>query len=89
MTQRSLASMLEEHIRCQHALPQNFMFFRWECLPHGGPTIYYELEGGVVETAYRSGPRKGRPNYSKAKQRRVFRVTEHEYKQLLVQEPTQ
>lgn len=77
-----LARNIEAHLRQKHSLPEAFKFFRWECLPLDGPTIYYEVEGGIVDSVYKSGKRKGRPNYSKAKERQVFRVTVEEYERL-------
>lgn len=78
----SLAENLDNYFRQKHNLPDSFRFFRWLCLPLDGPTIYFELEGGIVDTVYKSGPRKGRPNYSKAKDRQVFRMTVEEYDRL-------
>ncbi len=78
----SLANNIETHLRQKHSLPESFRFFRWMCLPLDGPTIYYECEGGIVDSVYKSGPRKGRPNYSKATNRQTFRMTVEEYDRL-------
>ena len=75
----SLAENLDNHFRQKHDLPDSFKFFRWQCLPLDGPTIYFELEGGIVESVYKSGKRRGRPNYSKATNRQTFRMTVEEY----------
>ena len=77
-----LAENLENHFRQTHSLPDSFKFWRWEMLPIGGPPIYYELEGGVVNSVCKSGPRKGRPNYRKATDIRTFRMTVEEYQRL-------
>lgn len=78
----SLATNIENHFRQKHCLPDDFKFFRWVCMPLDGPTIYYEIEGGVVNSVYRSGPRKGRPNYSRSTGRQTFRMTVEEYHRL-------
>jgi len=78
----TLAVNLENHLREKHDLPDDFKFFRWVCMPLDGPTIYYELEGGLVNAVYKSGRRKGRPNYSKTTSRQKFRVTVEEYDRL-------
>lgn len=78
----STAKNLESHFRQKHSLPDDFKFFRWQCMPEDGPTIYFELEGGIVQSVYRSGKRKGRPNYSKAINRQTFRMTTEEYDRL-------
>jgi hypothetical protein len=78
----SLAENIENHLRQKHDLPDEFAFFRWVCMPLDGPTIYYELEGGIVNSVYKSGPRKGTPKYSEATNRQKFRITVDEYKRL-------
>ena len=78
----SLAENIEGHFRQKHNLPDDFKFFRWVCMPLDGPTIYYEVEGGIVKTAYRSGRRKGMPKYSEATNRQTFRITVEEYGRL-------
>jgi hypothetical protein len=78
----NLAENLNNPFRQKHDLPDEFKFFRWECMPLDGPTIYYEIEGGIVSSVYRSGPRKGRPNYSKSTDRKTFRMTVEEYGRL-------
>ena len=78
----SLAKNLDNHFRKKHDLPEDFRFFRWQCMPLDGPTIYFELEGGIVKSVYKSGKRKGRPNYSKATDRQTFRMTVEEYDRL-------
>lgn len=75
----SLAANLESYFRREYSIPEEFKFFRWECLPHDGPTIYYELEGGIVREFYKSGPRKGEPKYSTATDRQTFRMTKRAY----------
>jgi hypothetical protein len=78
----SLAENLDNHFRQKYDLPDEFKFFRWECLPLNGPTIYFEVEGGIVTSVYKSGKRKGRPNYIKATNRKTFRMTVEEYDRL-------
>lgn len=77
-----LINNIESHLRKKHGLPENFLFFRWQVLPDDGPAIYYEVEGGIVTSTYKSGPRKGSPNYSKATDRKLFRMTVEQYRQL-------
>lgn len=67
-------SIVEARLRREHGLPANFHFFRYEMLPKYGKPIYCELEGGVCGLVSR-GPRKGRPNYAKAIDKRMFAVT--------------
>lgn len=50
-------------------------------MPLDGPTIYYELQGGICEL-FERGPRKGKPNYSTAKETKVFWMTVDEYRKL-------
>jgi hypothetical protein len=78
----STAQNLDNHFRQLHNLPDNFRFFRWSCMPEDGPVFYFELEGGIVTKFYRSGPRKGKPNYNKVTDRRTFRILASEYNAL-------
>lgn len=66
--------IVEQRLRREHGLPSDFHFFRYEMMPKYGPPIYCELEGGVCGMVTR-GPRKGKPNYSKATGKRLFAVT--------------
>lgn len=66
--------IVERRLRQDHGLPADFVFFRWEMMPRYGDPIYCELEGGVCGLVAR-GPRKGRPNYQKATDKRMFAVT--------------
>lgn len=67
--------IVERRLRADHNLPDSFKFFKWKCMPDGGDTIYVEFKGGVCDTTYKSGPRKGHINYSKATDVRSFYVT--------------
>jgi hypothetical protein len=51
-------------------------------MPEDGPVFYFELEGGIVKKFYRSGPRKGKPNYNEVTDRRTFRILASEYNAL-------
>lgn len=82
----SLAENLEKHFREKHQLPDNFAFFRWSCLPEDGEVLYYEVEGGIVSEKFKSGPRRGTWNFSKATQRKVFRITVEDYKRIFCNE---
>lgn len=84
----SVASNIETYLRKKHSLPANFKFFRWQCMPLDGPTIYYEVEGGIVDAVFKSGPRKGRPNYGKSTNRQTFRMTAEEYDRLFAKAPS-
>lgn len=81
-------SVIERRLRAGHSLPQSFLFYKWECFPDGRNTIYVQFTGAVVEHVYKSGPRKGKPNFNKATQQQEFHVTveqglnwEQEYEQ--------
>ncbi len=76
----SVIKNIDIYLRQKHCLSDDFKFFKWICMPLDGQTIYYEVEGGIVDSLYRSGPRKGRPNYRKAREKQVFRVTVEEYR---------
>lgn len=67
-------SIIERRLKHDHKLPDDFHFCRWECFPKSQATIYVELSGGQCPLKTR-GPRKGKPNYSKATNRRTFVVT--------------
>jgi len=82
----SLIVNLENYFRQKHSLPENFQFFRWSCLPLDGPAIYYELEGGLANSVYKSGPRKGRTNHAKSTNIQKFRMTVDEYRRLFSRE---
>lgn len=66
--------IVEQRLRRDCGLPPDFYFMRWEMMPRFGDPIYCELEGGVCGLATR-GPRKGKPNYQKATDKRSFAVT--------------
>lgn len=71
-----IAGIIEWALRRKHSLPDTFKFFRWQCMPpNAKETIYYELEGGIPQANFKSGPRKGRPNYSTCTDRMTLRVT--------------
>lgn len=68
-------NVIERRLKREHGLPENFEFWRWECFPKMAETIYIEFEGGEIQAKFKSGPRKGRPNYRTAINRRTFAVT--------------
>ena len=82
-----IAGIIEWALRKKYSLSDAFQFFSWQCMPHGAKeVIYYELAGGVPQAKFKSGPRKGRWNYSTCIDRMTLRVTapellqhEHEY----------
>lgn len=49
----------------KYGLPANWTFYRFEWLEDREPFLTMRLTGGVYLTTYKSGPRKGRPNYRK------------------------
>jgi hypothetical protein len=65
--------IIEARIRRENLLPDDFVFWHWECLPHGEPTIYIKIAGGRCPLVTR-GKRKGKPNYRKATDKRNFFV---------------
>lgn len=65
---------IEERLAADHNLPAGFIFFKWECFPQPGPTLYVEFSGGLCPLLTR-GKRKGRPNYRKATERQTFVVS--------------
>lgn len=67
--------IIERRLRVEHSLPENFHFYKWECFPHNGKTIYVEYTGAIVNAVYKSGPKKGQPNFSKSTGDREFQVT--------------
>lgn len=71
--------ILRWHLKRAHHLPEAFDFFRWQCFPLNSlRTIYYEIEGGIAPLL-KSGPRKGKPNWRKVTNCKVFHVTPEEY----------
>lgn len=65
--------LLEILAREKAQMPEAWQVFRFECLPHGEPTIYYELTGAIVPLKTK-GDGKGQPNWrkmDKATKRRV------------------
>lgn len=70
----SMIEVIERRLRKDNGLIESFKFFRWECFPKTKEVIYYELEGGVC-VPFKSGKRKGQPNYRKATERKSFVVT--------------
>ena len=67
-------------LRQRHNLPNEFQFFRYECFPKCGNTIYVEIEGGFP-TLYKRGEKTGTPNWKKMPRDtcRTFVITIHEY----------
>lgn len=73
--------IIEDRLRQEYSLPDGFEFWKWKCFPEsGGETIYVEFTGGVVPP-FKSGPRKGKPNYRNATGNRVFNVTVEQARQ--------
>ncbi len=64
---------IEERLRREHDLPDDFVFWAWECFPSGSLTLYVEFRGGQCPRIMR-GRRAGRPNYRKVANKRVFNV---------------
>lgn len=59
-----MIDLLESQAREKAGMPPTWLAYRWACMPPGHPeTLYYEVEGIVTTATYKSGPRKGRPNY--------------------------
>ena len=67
--------IIESWLRREHFLPDDFRFSRWECMPHGAPTIYTEIEGSRCPLVL-TGKRKGLPNWRDRTETRVFYVSE-------------
>lgn len=76
-----ILKIVEEHLRKQHGLPEDFHFFRWACFPQGigmdQPVLYYELEGGRCPLLTR-GENRGSPNWRKLWEKRKFVVKTEE-----------
>jgi hypothetical protein len=76
--------IIEQRLRNVEKLPEEFQFYRWESLPHdASERTHMQFSGGVTRETFKSGPRKGQPNWSKEDKSlaRVFIVSEHEAKQ--------
>ena len=73
---------IEAALRKKHALPDDFRFFRWACMPEDGPTIYYECRGAVPVEWYQRGPRKGSVKSYRPGSVRSLRLTVEEFRQM-------
>lgn len=67
-------SIIEQRLKRDNQLPEDFHFWKWKSFPEGGETIYVEFTGGRCPIT-KSGERKGRPNYGAAFDKRTFHVT--------------
>ena len=67
----------EARLRRDRSLPDDFEFTHWKWLNDGDEYMMMQLDGLRVGDCprYKSGPRKGRLNYSKGTQGRTFYVT--------------
>lgn len=73
---------IEAALRKKHALPDDFRFFRWACLPEDGPTLYYECEGAVPVEWFQRGPRKGKVKSYELGSERKLRLTVEEFRKM-------
>jgi hypothetical protein len=70
--------IMEQRLRRDYGLPDDFVFYRWECFPKSAERVlYYELEGARCPLV-RTGKRKGKPNFTKKSDVREFQVTPSE-----------
>ena len=73
-----LAEML---LKTRETFPDGFEWYKYECLPHAGPTLCVEFTGAVAPLLL-SGKRKGRRNWKKmdrsTKRRRVVSIQDYE-----------
>ena len=67
-------NIIEDRLRRENNLPEDFSFCYWESFPKNGDRIYIALSGSVCPP-FKSGPRKGRPNRDKGTGYRTFNVT--------------
>lgn len=76
--------IIEQYLRQKHDLAVDFHFYKWETLPHTGRDewFYLELSGGVCPD-YLRGPKKGKPNYSKATHRYTYQVSKQQCEQIM------
>ncbi len=66
---------IEERLRREFNLPDDFHFYKWECFPNTGDTIYVAFTGGGRCPLLSRGKRKGEPNHRKATECQTFNVT--------------
>lgn len=66
--------IIEDRLRADNQLPSDFCFFRWKWLKSGTEYGVLQLDGGRCPLMQR-GPRRGKPNFRKAFERRSFYVT--------------
>jgi len=55
---------VEQNALERNPQPEGFAFYRWSCMPHQGPTLYYEVSGAIAPLL-KSGPNKGRHNWKR------------------------
>ena len=65
---------IEARLRQEHDLPDDFVFWHWECFPHRRPTTHIIMRGGRCPLI-KTGKRKGQPNYREAMSKLSFTVT--------------
>ena len=68
-------SIIESWLRREHFLAEDFHFNRYECFPPGAQTMYTEIEGSRCPLCM-TGKRKGKPNWNKRTETRVFYVSD-------------
>ena len=73
-------NIAEEMIRDRERLPVGFDFFRWECFPSVGETLYVEISGAVA-CKYTRGHKRGKTNWRTMDRptRRTFVVPVKDY----------
>ena len=72
----------EEYLRVKHELPEGFEFYAWAYLPVCKDPFYVEFRGCVPNGVFKSGPRKGRPNFAKGTDDRTLNFQCSEYDQV-------
>lgn len=78
-----LVNMLEVCAREREQLPDNWIAYRFECCPSGGPRVlYYQITGAVCPLVTR-GKRKGKPNYDEMDRatRRTLAIPKDEFEE--------
>lgn len=65
--------IIEERLRREHNLPDDFYFYRWESHGPPGESWGTTFEGRECPL-FKSGPRKGKPNYRAGGPPRTFQV---------------
>ena len=73
--------LIENHVRRDRGLPDDFVFVRYEWLKDGSRVSMMRMDGGCCPLLMR-GPRKGKPNYKKLTNEQTFYVTTSEIDEL-------